>query len=410
MSSKRISLLIVELFIFSMTILLFTEISSIGLHSNNFFFAKIYAKDTSEEFSKRNNTTAVENQSLSSINPYQYNSNTSKFDTPLINLIQDISLPNVIGRIDHMDIDIKNHRLFVAELENNSVDVIDLQNNGKRLDTITKNIKEPQGIAYVSEYDKLFVSNGADGKVNVFNATSYKWIDSINFYDDADNIRYDNVSKLIYVGYGDGGIGIINATDDKLLKEIKLPSHPESFQIEKNEDAFDNKSLGNNFGNRIFVNTPGNNSISIIDLELGIVSSKWSLGDNIHNNFPMALDQSNHRLFVGTRDPPKLIVFDTKFMESGFGKVIFKVNISTDSDDIFYDSKNKIIYISSGQGFIDIFKQQDANHYELYSKIPTKAGARTSLFVPELKRIYLAVPNFNANNSSNASILVYGYQ
>jgi hypothetical protein len=124
----------------------------------------------------------------------------------------------------------------------------------------------------------------------------------------------------------------------------------------------------------------------------------------------MALDQSNHRLFVGTRDPPKLIVFDTKFMESGFGKVIFKVNISTDSDDIFYDSKNKIIYISSGQGFIDIFKQQDANHYELYSKIPTKAGARTSLFVPELKRIYLAVPNFNANNSSNASILVYGYQ
>jgi DNA-binding beta-propeller fold protein YncE len=309
-----------------------------------------------------------------------------------------------------MDIDIKNHRLFVAELENNSVDVIDLQNNGKRLDTITKNIKEPQGIAYVSEYDKLFVSNGADGKVNVFNATSYKWINRINFYDDADNIRYDNVSKLIYVGYGDGGIGIINATDDKLLKEIKLPSHPESFQIEKNEDAFDNKSLGNNFGNRIFVNTPGSNSISIIDLELGIVSSKWSLGDNIHNNFPMALDQSNHRLFVGTRDPPKLIVFDTKFMESGFGKVIFKVNISTDSDDIFYDSKNKIIYISSGQGFIDIFKQQDANHYELYSKIPTKAGARTSLFVPELKRIYLAVPNFNANNSSNASILVYGYQ
>jgi DNA-binding beta-propeller fold protein YncE len=311
--------------------------------------------------------------------------------------------------MDHMDIDIKNNRLFVAELGNNSVDVIDLQNNGNRLGTITEMINEPQGIAYVSEYNKLFVSNGADGKVNVFNATSYKWIDSIKFYNDADNIRYDNVSKLIYVGFGDGGIGIINATDNKLLKEIKLPSHPESFQIEKNEDVNNNKSSGNKLGKRIFVNTPEDNSISIIDLELGIVSLRWSLGDNGHNNFPMALDQSNHRLFVGTRDPPKLIVFDTNSMESGFGKVISKVNISEDSDDIFYDSKNKIIYISSGQGFIDIFKQQDANHYKLYSKIPTEDGARTSLFVPELKRIYLAVPKYDKGDSE-AEILVYGYK
>ena len=316
--------MIVELFIFSMTILLFAQISSIGLHSNN-FFAKIYATDTSEEISKRNNTAAVENQYLSSINLHQHNFNKSKLEIPLINQIQNISLPNVIGRIDHMDIDIKNHRLFVAELGNNSVDIIDLQNNGKRLDTITENNNEPKGIAYVSEYNKLFVSNGEDGKVNVFNATSYKWIDSINFYDDADNIRYDNLSKIIYVGFGDGGIGIINATDDKLLKEIELPSHPESFQIEKNEEIQDKKSLGNNFGNIIFVNTPENNSISIIDLEVGTVSSKWPLGDNLHNNFPMALDQSNHRLFVGTRDPPKLVVFDTNFMKSGFGKVISKV-------------------------------------------------------------------------------------
>ena len=114
-------------------------------------------------------------------------------------------------------------------------------------------INEPQGIVYVSEYNKLFVSNGADGKVNVFNATSYKWIDSINFYNDADNIRYDNVSKLIYVGFGGGGIGIINATDNKLLKEIKLPSHPESFQIEKNEDVNNNKSSGNKLGKKFML-------------------------------------------------------------------------------------------------------------------------------------------------------------
>ena len=396
--------MIVKLLVFSITISLFAVILYIGLHSNNFFI-QIYAKETLQESSK-NNTTADENKSLFSINLYQHNSNTSKLETPLVNLVQNISLPNVIGRIDHMDIDIKYHRLFVAELGNNSVDVIDLQNNGNRLGTITEMINEPQGIAYVSEYNKLFVSNGADGKVNVFNATSYKWIDSINFYNDADNIRYDNVSKLIYVGFGGGGIGIINATDNKLLKEIKLPSHPESFQIEKNEDVNNNKSSGNKLGNIIYVNTPEDNSISIIDLELGIVSSRWSLGDNGHNNFPMALDQSNHRLFVGTRDPPKLIVFDTNSMESGFGKVISKVNISKDSDDIFYDSKNKIIYISSGQGFIDIFKKHDANHYKLYRKIPTEAGARTSLFVPDLKRMYVAVPH-NDKDISEAEVLGY---
>ena len=144
-----------------------------------------------------------------------------------------------------MNIDIKNHRLFVAELGNNSVDVIDLQNNGKRLKTITDNINEPQGIVYVPEYNKLFVSDGADRKVNIFNATSYKWIDSINFYNDADNIRYYNISNLIYVGYGNGDIEIINATDDKLLKEIKLPAHPESFQIERNDNSYNRLSINN---------------------------------------------------------------------------------------------------------------------------------------------------------------------
>ena len=229
---RRNSLLIVEFLFFSIAISLFAEISSMDLYSNNFLIS-IYAKDASQQIIKYKTTEA--NHSLTSLNFYQNNFNTKKEGTPLIKLFQNISLPNVNGRIDHMDIDIKNHRLFVTELGNNSIDIIDLQNNGKRLATITENINEPQGIAFVSEYDKLFVSNGADGKVNVFNATSYKWINSLNFYSDADNIRYDNISKLIYVGFGDGGIGIINASDDKLLKEIKVSSHPESFQIEKNK-------------------------------------------------------------------------------------------------------------------------------------------------------------------------------
>ncbi len=199
---------------------------------------------------------------------------------------------------------------------------------------------------------------------NVANYARDLLIDSINFSNDADNIRYDNMSKLIYVGYGNEGIGIINVTNDHLLKEIKLPAHPESFQIEKSISP--NKLIVNSIGKRIFVNTPDDNSISVIDLELGVLSSKWSLDDNIHKNFPMALDQSNHRLFVGTRDPPKIIVFDSEYTGSCKGKIISEMNISADPDDIFYDSLNKVIYISCGEGFINILKQQDATFITFY--------------------------------------------
>jgi len=120
----------------------------------------------------------------------------------------------------------------------------------------------------------------------------------------------------------------------------------------------------------------------------------------------MALDQSNHRLFVATRDPAKLIVFDTQYTGSDSGKIISEINISADPDDIFYDSLNKIIYISSGEGFIDIFKQQDVDHYKFLTKVPTEPGARTSLFVSQLKKIYVAVPYYDKENSE-AKILVY---
>ncbi len=373
-----------------MSILLFVIVSYLFGQSyvNNFF---IHGKNSTLQ-------KQINGDSVSSTLKY---TNSIQSPPPLV-LLQKIPLPNVNGRIDHMDIDIKNHRLFVAELENNSIDILDLHNNGKRLKSITDGITEPQGVDYVPKYNKLFVSNGGDGKVNIFNATSYKLIDSIDFHNDADNIRYDNISKLIYVGYGQGGIGIINVTNDNLLKEFQLPAHPESFQIERNSTSFSNKISINGAYSRIFVNTPDDNSISIINTTSDAVS-RWHLQDNIHGNFPMALDQANHRLFVGTRDPPKLVVFDTNY-QGEYGKIVSEVDISADPDDIFYDSLNKVIYISCGEGLIDVFKLQDTNHYSSLAAIPTSPGARTSLFVPELHRFYIAVPHI-ANQGSK--ILVY---
>ena len=130
------------------------------------------------------------------------------------------------------------------------------------------------------------------------------------------------------------------------------------------------------------------NSIEVVDeSQKHIVSKTWTI-TNAQNNFPMAIDETNHRLFIGTRDPPKLIVFDTNS-----GKVVSVLDIANDADDIFYDTAKKRVYVSCGEGFINVFQQQDANHYNAIVSIPTAQGARTSLFVPELHRFYLAVPH-----------------
>ena len=318
------------------------------------------------------------------------------------NLIQAIAIPNVNGRIDHMAIDIRGQKLFVAELENNSLDIVDLK-AGKRIHSMNNNnnvglLNEPQSIVFIPELNRIFVSNGQDGTVDVFDARSYSLIKKIKLpSDDADNMRYDPGSKLVYVGYGEGALGIINATSYNILGNIALNGHPESFQLEDYKQALSGHKQ------RIFINVPQSNSIAVVDdIQKSVVSKTWSI-TNAQNNFPMALDETNHRLFVGTRDPPKLLVFDTNS-----GKVISALDIANDADDIFYDAAKKRIYISCGEGFINIFQQEDANHYSALAAVPTAQGARTSLFAPELHRFYLAVPHI-ANQESKILVYEAGY-
>ena len=313
-------------------------------------------------------------------------------------LIQTIVIPNVNGRIDHMAIDIKSQRLFVAELQNNSLDVVDLKAE-KRIYSINNNkniglLNEPQSVLFIPELNRIFVSNGQDGTVDVFDTKSFSLIKKINLpSDDADNMRYDPGSKFVYVGYGEGSLGIINTTNYNIVGNIPINGHPESFQMEGKKQV----SPGNK--QRIFINVPQSNSVEVVDdIQKRTVSKTWPI-TNARNNFPMALDEANHRLFVGTRDPPKLMVFDTNS-----GKVVSILDIANDADDIFYDTAKKRIYVSCGEGFVDVFQQQDVDHYNAIVSIPTAEGARTSLFVPELHRFYLAVPHI-ANQESK--ILVY---
>jgi DNA-binding beta-propeller fold protein YncE len=289
-----------------------------------------------------------------------------------IQLKQTIALSGVEGRIDHFDFDAAGERLFVCALGNNTLEVVDL-NKGERIHTIG-GLGAPQGVAFVPERNRLLVANDKGGVCNIYDANSFQLIGKVNFADDADNMRYDSASKRIYVGFGSGGIGIINAVDGKQVGSIKLAAHPEAFELERQ-------------GHRIFVNVPTARHVAVIDRDKNEVIATWKT-DGAFGNFPMALDEANHRLFVGCRLPSKLVVLDT-----ASGKTVTSVGISGDPDDIFYDSKRHRVYVICGAGKIDIIDQTDANTYKALAKINTADGARSGLFVPERDALFVAVPH-----------------
>ena len=287
----------------------------------------------------------------------------------LLRLEKTIEMPEVQGRVDHMSVDVKGHRLFVSALGNNTVEVIDIQ-EGKRIKTIG-GLTEPQGVLYVPDNDRLYVANGKDGSVKIFDGSSYALLKTIEYGDDADNLRYDTGRQRVYVGYGSGAIGEIDNRGEK-AGEIKLDAHPESFQLNKDDS-------------RIYVNLPKSRKVAVLDRDKHSVVTTWGTGMALAN-YPMALDEGDHRLFVVTRFPARLLVFNTDT-----GKTVQSLSVVGDCDDVFYDKARKRIYASGGEGAISAFEQKDADHYGDAGRITTVKGARTSFFSADLDRFFLAV-------------------
>ena len=300
-----------------------------------------------------------------------------------LQLKQMVSLPGVEGRIDHLALDAAGERLFVCALGNNTVEVLDLR-KGERIHSIT-GLGAPQGITYIPELNRFFVANDKGGIFKIYDGKSYQTVGELDFKDDADNVRYDSATKQIYVGFGSGGIGIINAAAGEQVGLIKLAAHPEAFALEER-------------GKRIFVNVPNARHVAVINRDKGEVVATWKTGD-ASANFPMALDETNHRLFIGCRSPSKLVVLNTES-----GNLVASIGISSDTDDIFYDSKRHRIYAICGAGKIDIIEQTSADDYKVLAKIDTANGARTGLFVPERDTIFVAVPH---RGSQEAEIRAY---
>jgi len=287
----------------------------------------------------------------------------------LMTLEDKIPLGRVAGRIDHLAVDPGRKRLFVAELGNNSVGVVDLTER-KVLQHIP-GFREPQGVAYAQASDLVYVATAGDGFVRWLRGSDLSRVGELKLGDDADNVRVDRRSNQVVVGYGSGALAVLDGASGRKIAEIPLPAHPESFQLERH-------------GDRIYANVPDARHVAVIDRAAGREIGQWNR-PGAGANFPMALDEAAHRLFVVYRNPAILAIFDTVQ-----GAVAAQLPTCNDADDVFFDERRQRVYVSCGEGVLAVIQQEDGTYREA-ERIATNAGARTALFVPELDRLFLAV-------------------
>jgi len=310
-----------------------------------------------------------------------------------LRLVQTISMPSVKGRLDHMDVDVKGKRLFVAGLENGTLEVLDVK-AGKWIRSIP-GFKKPQGALFVSTLNKLFVASGDDAMLRVFKGDTLDLIDSIHLDAGPNRVVYEPHSGLVYVGYAGkdagkdyGEVGIIDARDDKHIGDIKVSAHPSELLLNK-------------AGTTLFVFISVANQLQVVDTNKRQVVSTWKVSSEHPGDG--AFDESASRLFAGTRTPPEMIVMDAQS-----GKEIAHLATAEGMDGVYFDRQRKRVYVSGGrelpEGFVYVYRQKDADHYEVLGKVPTRLGAGTSFWSSELDRYFVAAP---ANDKQDAAILVY---
>ena len=311
-------------------------------------------------------------------------------DNPRLRLVQTISMPQVEGRLDHMGIDVKGQRLFVAGLGNNSLEVVDLK-AGTRVQSIP-GFSKPQGVFFVPQSNKLYVANGTDGTLKVLQGAPLSLATNIKLELGTDLVDYDLKSKLLYVGYGGkdagkeyGEFGIIDTVKNSHIGDIKTSAHPGGIAMERK-------------GTRLFLTIPESDEIVVIDRKVQKIVGTWPMS-SAKQPVSIALDEPHHRLFVGLRKPPQFTVLDTES-----GKVVASMESVGLIDGVSFDPARKRIYISGGEGFIAVYQQKDVDHYESLGRLPTAYLARTSLFVPELNRLYIAIPK---QDKRNAEVRIY---
>jgi DNA-binding beta-propeller fold protein YncE len=290
---------------------------------------------------------------------------------PALVLVQTIDLKGKAGKLDHLIVDSKSERLFLANKVNNTVEVVDL-----KAGTPVKQLKGQagaQGLAYAADLDRLYVALGTGGFCNIFDGKTYNLLGTVKYDDDADNVRYNPKTNLIYVAHAEKALGVIDGKTLEKKPDIQLPGSAESFQLETGRP-------------RLYLNVPSPSQVVVIDTDKNEIINRYPL-KLAGANFAMALDEANHRLFIGCRKKSMVVV-----MDSESGTEVTGIEIPADTDDVSFDPQRKRIYASCGEGFIAVIKQADADHYELVEKIATVKDARTSYLDKETGKLYLGVP------------------
>ncbi|SRR5690242_637715 len=311
-------------------------------------------------------------------------------DNGSLRQVQSISLPSVEGRLDHLSVNVRAQLLFVAGLANNSLEVVDLK-AGKRIQSIP-GFSKPQGVMYVTQGNKVFVANGNDGTCKIVQGSPLAIAKAIKLDLGVDLMDYDSKTRLLYVGYGgrdagkeNGQFAVVDAVKEAVVSNIQTSAHPGGIAIDK-------------ASRRLFLTIPDNNEVDVIDRKAQKIIAVWKITD-AQQPVSVALDERNHRLFLGLRKPAKFLVLD-----SDSGKVVANLDSVGMIDGVSFDPARRRVYVSGGEGFVEIYQQRDADHYAVLGKVPTAYMARTSLYVPELNRLYVAVPK---QNTRDAEIRVY---
>jgi DNA-binding beta-propeller fold protein YncE len=292
--------------------------------------------------------------------------------------VEAIPLSEVNGRIDHFCADVKGQRVFLAALEKNTIEVVDLA-SGKVLRTLA-GFAKPQGVLFVPELNKLFVASGKDGTLKTLDGTTLEVTSVATVSLGADAIGYDAEAKELYVGSGGGDAG-------KELGDLTVFEAATGRQVAAlATDAHTGGSIAERRGPRIFVLVPEKGQVVVLDRKSRKQVAKWIV-PGIEKNVALDLDEANHRLFLGVRTPPSIVVLD-----SDSGRVVANLPTVATLDGLSFDAATRRIYTTGGEGFLDVTQQLDPDQYKRIARIPTGPVARTSLFVPEWRRVLVAVP------------------
>jgi DNA-binding beta-propeller fold protein YncE len=288
-----------------------------------------------------------------------------------LELVQTIVLKGKAGKLDHLTLDPKRDRLFLANTVNGTLDVVDLK-SGKLLKQVSGQ-SGIQGVAYAPELDRVFVGLGTGGYCNAFDGENFKLLKTVKFADDADNVRFDPATKQVFVAHAEKLLGVVDADSYAVKADIPLPGGGEGFIMESARP-------------RLYMSIPSPSVLLVIDTQQRSILATYPI-KMAGGGHPVALDEANKRVFIGCRTEPMVVVVDTET-----GKEITSVPIPKDVDDLFFDAKRKRLYASCGEGSVAVIRQNDADHYEMLEKVPTTEKAKTSYFHADSNRLFVAVP------------------